>query len=114
VSKRVDAILTSADALFNSGRERIIALASQYRLPTVYVSIDAVRAGGLMSYNPSTADAYRQAGVYAGRVLRGEKPSDLPVLLPTKFEFALNLKAAKEIGLDVPDRMLALADEVIE
>jgi putative ABC transport system substrate-binding protein len=107
-------MLTSADALFNSGRERLIALASLYRLPTVYVSIDAVRAGGLMSYNPSTADAYRQAGVYAGRILKGEKPSDLPVLLPTKFEFGLNLKTAKALGLEISHDMLTIADEVIE
>jgi putative tryptophan/tyrosine transport system substrate-binding protein len=86
----------------------------RHGIPSSYSNGDFVRAGGLMSYGPDQADVYRQAGVYAGRVLKGEKPADLPVVQPTKFDFVLNLKAANTLGLTLPPTMLALATETIE
>jgi len=112
--KRIDALGSTSDAMFNSGRERLIALAAQYSMPMVHISTEDTRAGGLMSYSASQTDAHRQAGFYAGRILKGEKPADLPVLLPTRFEFAINLKTAKTLGLTVPPGLLAIVDVVIE
>jgi putative ABC transport system substrate-binding protein len=114
IQRGVGAVYAGGGAFINSHRERIIALAARHRLPTSYPLREQTVIGGLMSYGPSQNDAYRQVGVYAGRILKGEKPADLPVMRATKFDLVINVKTAKAAGLDIPDRVLALADEVIE
>ena len=110
----VGAVLVGSGAFTLTHRNHIVALAERYRLPTSYSSRQAVVDGGLMSYGASIGDAYHLAGGYAARILKGDKPADLPVIQSTKFELVLNLKTAKALGLDVPPKILALADEVIE
>jgi len=111
---RAAGLVIGTDALFTSRDEKLAALGLRYRIPTIYQWREFVAGGGLMSYGGSFADSYRLAGVYTGRILKGAKPTDLPVVQPTKFEFIINLQTAKTIGLTVPPTLLALADEVIE
>jgi putative ABC transport system substrate-binding protein len=114
VQRGVGGLVVSTDGFFNQRHDDVIALAARHSIPAIYFDSDFTAAGGLMSYGARSKDAYRQAGIYAGRILKGEKPSDLPVMLPIKFTLVINLKTAKALGLTIPEGLVLAADEVIE
>jgi putative ABC transport system substrate-binding protein len=114
VEQKGSGLLVADDPFLQGQRDRIARLAEHHAIPAIYFSRDFVDAGGLMSYGPNLVDVYRLVGLYTGRILKGEKPADLPVQQPTKYSLVVNLKTAKALGLDVPPTLLALADEVIE
>jgi putative ABC transport system substrate-binding protein len=112
--KRSEVLLVSPSTFFSSNRMQIVALAARYRVPALYFEREYAEAGGLMSYGPNSPEQYRQLGIYAGRILNGKKPGDLPVMRATRFEFVINLKTAKAFGLTIPQTLLAVADQVIQ
>ena len=113
-TRKVGALLMANHPLFSTHRQRIVALAARYAVPTMYVQREFAEAGGLIAYGTSLPDVYRLAGEYAGRILKGDKPAELPVLLPTTFELVINLRTANALGLTIPPGVLAIADQVIE